>query len=117
MESLAGEVVITDRSNLSVAERLSAYAELTKPRITFLVVLTAAAGFCMGSGAGIDYARLFNMAIRIALLSSGISALNQYLERNLDRLMRRTQERPLPAGKLLPIEAAIFGVSLSAIAT
>src|SRR5258706_254253 len=117
MESIAGQVVIADRSSLSFAAKLSAYAELTKPRITFLVVLTAAAGFCMGSAAGIDYVRLLNMAIGIALLSSGISALNQYLERNLDGLMRRTQERPLPSGKLLPMEAAIFGISLSVIAT
>jgi len=117
MESIAGQVVIADRANLSYAAKLSAYAELTKPRITFLVVLTAAAGFCMGSAAGIDYVRLLNMAIGIAMLSSGISTLNQYLERNLDGLMRRTQERPLPSGKLLPMEAAIFGISLSVIAT
>ena len=109
--------MIADRASLSFAAKLSAYAELTKPRITFLVVLTAAAGFCMGSGAGIDYVRLLNMAVGIALLSSGISTLNQYLERNLDGLMRRTQDRPLPSGKLLPMEAAIFGVSLSVIAT
>lgn len=109
--------MITDRASLSFAAKLSAYAELTKPRITFLVVLTAAAGFCMGSAAGVDYVRLLNMGIGIALLSSGISALNQYLERDLDGLMRRTQERPLPSGKLLPMEAAIFGISLSVIAT
>jgi len=71
----------------------------------------------MGSAGGIDYVRLLNMGIGIALLCSGISALNQYLERDIDGLMRRTQERPLPSGKLLPVEAAIFGVSLSAIAT
>ena len=117
MESIAGHVVITNRASLSFAAKLSAYAELTKPRITFLVVLTAAAGFCMGSAGGIDYVRLLNMGIGIALLCSGISALNQYLERDIDGLMRRTQERPLPSGKLLPVEAAIFGVSLSAIAT
>src|SRR2546422_5861844 len=54
------------------------------------------------------YTTLFRSGI--ALLSSGISTLNQYLERNLDGLMRRTQDRPLPSGKLLPMEAAIFGV-------
>jgi protoheme IX farnesyltransferase len=117
MESLAGQVVITDRASLSLGEKLSAYAELTKPRITFLVVLTAAAGFCMGSASGIDYARLLNTSIGIALLSSGLATLNQYFERDLDRLMRRTQARPLPTGKLLPAEAAVFGILLSAIAT
>ena len=117
MESLAGQVAITDRASLSLADKLSAYAELTKPRITFLVVLTAAAGFCMGSASGIDYARLLNMSIGIALLSSGLATLNQYIERDLDRLMRRTQARPLPTGKLLPAEAALFGILLSAVAT
>jgi len=117
MESLAGQVAITDRASLSLADKLSAYAELTKPRITFLVVLTAAAGFCMGSAAGIDYARLLNMSIGIALLSSGLATLNQYIERDLDRLMRRTQARPLPTGKVLPAEAALFGILLAAVAT
>jgi protoheme IX farnesyltransferase len=116
MESLAGQVVINDRSSLSVADRFAAYAELTKPRITFLVVLTAVAGFCMGSDSGIDYLRLINMSIGIALLSSGLATLNQYIERDLDRLMRRTQARPLPAGKLLPAEALMFGILLSAVA-
>jgi protoheme IX farnesyltransferase len=116
MESLAGQVVITDRASLSFADKLSAYAELTKPRITFLVVLTAAAGFCMGSSSGIDYARSLNMSIGIALLSSGLATLNQYIERDLDRLMRRTQARPLPTGRLLPAEAAVFGILLSVVA-
>jgi len=116
MESLAGQVVITDRASLSFADKLSAYAELTKPRITFLVVLTAAAGFCMGSASGVDYARLLNMSIGIALLSSGLATLNQYIERDLDRLMRRTQARPLPTGRLLPAEAAGFGILLSVVA-
>ena len=114
MESLA-EIVVVEPS-LSTVGKLSAYAELTKPRITSLVVLTAAAGFCMGSAAGIDYLRLLNMSLGIALLSSGIAALNQYLERDLDRLMRRTQARPLPSGKLLPREAALFGIALSSLA-
>ncbi len=115
MESLA-EIIAAEPS-LSAFGKLSAYAELTKPRITSLVVLTAAAGFCMGSAAGIDYLRLLNMSIGIALLSSGIATLNQYLERDLDRLMRRTEARPLPSGKLLPGEAALFGIALSSLAT
>ncbi|HSB11050.1 MAG TPA: heme o synthase [Blastocatellia bacterium] len=116
MESLVQEVVPVAAQSGSAA-RLAAYIELTKPRITFLVVLTAAAGYCMGSASGIDYAGLVNMAVGIALLSSGIGTLNQYLERNSDRLMRRTQARPLPSAKLRPAEAAIFGILLSIVAT
>lgn len=115
MESIAE--IAPGEPSLSVVGKLSAYAELTKPRITSLVVLTAAAGFCMGSRGGIDYLSLLNMALGITLLSSGLSVLNQYLERDLDGLMRRTMARPLPSGKLSPAEAAVFGVSLSVIAT
>jgi protoheme IX farnesyltransferase len=117
MESFAGQIAIADRARLSPYDRISAYAELTKPRITFLVVLTAVAGFCMGSSSGIDYVRLINMSIGIGLLSSGLSTLNQYMERELDKLMKRTQARPLPTGKLLPAQAAVFGILLSVIAT
>jgi protoheme IX farnesyltransferase len=101
---------------LSVRERLLAYLELTKPRITFLIVLTAAAGFCLGARAPFDYLNLTHAMIGIALLSSGIAALNQYMERDLDALMRRTATRPLPAGKLSPLEAFIFGLGVTIIA-
>ena len=115
MESVAK--IVASEPALSATDKLAAYAELTKPRITFLVVLTAAAGFCMGSSAGINYVGLLNMAIGITLLSSGIATLNQYLERELDGLMRRTKARPLPSGKLSPAEAAVFGIALSVAAT
>lgn len=115
MESVAE--IVRSEPRLSVTGKLAAYSELTKPRITFLVTLTAAAGFCMGSPGGVDYVRLLNMCVGIALLCSGISTLNQYMERDLDGLMRRTQARPLPAGRLSPSEAALFGVSLCIIAT
>jgi heme o synthase len=115
MESVAK--IVTSEPGLSMADKVAAYVELTKPRITFLVVLTAAAGFCMGSSAGINYVGLMNMAIGITLLSSGIATLNQYLERELDGLMRRTKARPLPSGKLSPSEAAVFGICLSVAAT
>jgi len=71
----------------------------------------------MGSSSGIDILRLINMSIGIGLLSSGLSTLNQYMERELDRLMKRTRARPLPAGKLRPVEAAAFGIALSVLAT
>ena len=87
---------------LSGRERFAAYLELTKPRITFLIVLTAAAGFALASQARIDYTGMVRAMVGIALLSSGIATINQYMERDLDALMRRTANRPLPSGKLLP---------------
>src|SRR5215213_1152089 len=98
---------------LALKGRLGAYAELTKPRITFLIVLTSAAGFCLGSKGSFDYLQLFNALFGIALLSSGIAALNQYMERGLDARMRRTLARPLPAGKLSAAHALAFGLALT----
>ena len=100
----------------TLRERMAAYVELTKPRITFLIVLTAAAGFCMASHGNLNYVVFSNAMIGIALLSSGIATLNQYMERDLDGLMRRTANRPLPSRRLLPWEALFFGVALTLVA-
>ena len=108
--------VVGRLERLSARERLAAYVELTKPRITFLIVLTSAAGFVLASPQSIDYPALGRAMLGIALLSSGIATLNQYMERDLDALMRRTADRPLPSGKLLPWEALAFGVGLTVLA-
>jgi protoheme IX farnesyltransferase len=113
IELSQGVVSESRGEELTVRERLLAYLELTKPRITFLIVLTAAAGFCLGAESRVDYPALFHAMFGIALLSSGIATLNQYMERDLDRLMRRTEARPLPAGKLAPLEALLFGAGLT----
>jgi heme o synthase len=123
MDSLANQAVrddvLTAEPSLSQtrAGKLTSYLDLTKPRITMLVTATAAAGYCLGSTSGIDYVRFFHTAMGIALLSSGIGALNQYIERDLDRRMRRTEMRPLPAGRLQPRQALRFGLALSVVAT
>jgi heme o synthase len=101
------------RQELTPGARLAAYAELTKPRITFMVVLTALAGFCLASEGGFNYVLFLHTALGLTLLSSGISTLNQFLERESDGLMRRTQNRPLPAGKLSAQAAAWFGGATS----
>jgi heme o synthase len=105
-----------ERVPLSLRERVAAYAELTKPRITFLIVLTAAAGFALATRSSIDYLALGRALLGIGLLSAGIATLNQYVERDLDALMRRTATRPLPAGKLMPWEALAFGAGLTVLA-
>jgi protoheme IX farnesyltransferase len=70
----------------------------------------------MGARGQVDYLRFFHALIGIALLSSGIAALNQFMERDLDRLMRRTAVRPLPEGRLSSAEALLFGAGLTIIA-
>src|ERR1700686_3960491 len=106
-------VVVEAVAPPSAKARVAAYIELTKPRITFLIVLTAAAGFCLGSRGAVNYLTFAHAMVGIALLSSGIAALNQFIERDLDGLMRRTESRPLPSGRLLAFEALWFGVALT----
>ena len=113
---LPSGVAAIERQPMSLRERVSAYFELTKPRITFLIVLTSAAGFALASRGRLDYLSLISSLFGIALLSSGIATLNQYAERDLDGLMRRTATRPLPSGKLAPWEALAFGSALTILA-
>ncbi|MFL6227886.1 MAG: heme o synthase [Pyrinomonadaceae bacterium] len=93
---------------------VSAYLELTKPRITTLVMLTTAAGFFLGTPGAFSFLRFANTMVGVALLCSGVSALNEWMERDLDALMRRTASRPLPTGRLKPRAAFLFGVALTA---
>ena len=75
--------------------------------------MIAAAGFALGSLGPLDYVALLSALFGIGLLSSGIATLNQYAERELDGLMRRTANRPLPAGRLAPWEALAFGAGIT----
>jgi protoheme IX farnesyltransferase len=109
-------VAVVERTPLTFRERIAAYAELTKPRITFLIVATSAAGFALGSPGRLDYLAMLSALLGVALLSSGIATLNQYAERDLDGLMRRTAARPLPSGKLAPWEAFAFGAGITVLA-
>ncbi len=94
-------------------EKLAAFFELTKPRIAFMLVLTAAAGFYLGSDKGFDFVLFFNSIIGITLLAFGVATLNQVIERRTDALMERTAKRPLPTNKISPAEALIFGIILT----
>ncbi len=98
----------THIASVGFAEKLSAYLELTKPRIAIMLVLTAAAGFYLG-GKSFDLLLFVNSMIAITLLAFGVSTLNQYWERESDKLMERTASRPLPSGKITPLEALAFG--------
>lgn len=101
---------------LTLSGKVAAYYDLTKPRITFLVVLSSLAGFALGSPSPINWLLFLHTALGIALLSSGISTLNQYWERDLDALMERTRMRPLPTNRLSAHGALLFGIAISVIA-
>src|SRR5207244_6403925 len=94
--------------------RVADLMALTKPRITMLVLVTTLVGFYMGSRDGTNLLLLFHTILGTALVASGASALNEYLERDLDARMTRTRNRPLPDGRLLPAEALIFSAAISA---
>ena len=85
---------------------------LTKPRITALVLTTCAGGLWLAPGT-IDATTIVMTLVGTALVVSGANALNMYIERDVDRLMARTKNRPLPAGRLSPRAALWFGVALS----
>jgi heme o synthase len=96
---------------LSGFERPWAYVTLTKPDVTFLVVITTVAGFYLGSRGPLDWPLLLHTLGGTLLVAGGTAALNQYIEREMDSVMRRTAARPLPSGMLQPREVLIFGVS------
>jgi heme o synthase len=85
------------------------FADLTKARLTTLVLLTTLVGFYLGWRGPMDYLLMFNALAATALVASGASALNQLLEREYDARMRRTQNRPLPSGRLQPTTVMLFG--------
>jgi protoheme IX farnesyltransferase len=89
------------------------YWELTKPGITRLVVLTAAAGFLLGARGAVDAALLAHALLGTALVAAGTNALNQWWERDADAHMNRTRRRPLPAGQLRPDDALAFATTIS----
>lgn len=104
-------IELTGPKALGLRGRLSAFVELTKPRIAFMLVLSAAAGFYMGSHGSFDVALFVNAMVGIALLAFGVATLNQFVERRSDAYMERTAGRPLPTGKVTPTEALAFGVA------
>jgi len=93
--------------------RAADFLELTKPRITLLVLATTMVGFYLAAPASIPLALLSHTLLGIGLVAGGASALNMWLERRPDSLMRRTAGRPLPSGRLQSGHALSFALVLS----
>jgi protoheme IX farnesyltransferase len=85
------------------------FSDLVKARLTTLVLLTTAVGFYIGWRGAMDFVLLLNTLAATGLVAAGASALNQLLEREYDAKMRRTQDRPLPSGRLQPTTVMLFG--------
>jgi protoheme IX farnesyltransferase len=107
----------TRLSVVSEPSRPALYLELTKPDVSFLVVMTTMAGYALGTVGPFDWLRMAHTVFGTTLIAAGTSALNHYLERDTDALMRRTMSRPLPSGQLDPREVFWFGGSLIALGT
>jgi len=90
--------------------RLHLYVELSKVRIAFFAALSAAACFVLASGS--FSLRCVLVTAGVFSLASGSCALNHYQERDTDRLMPRTWGRPIPSGRLRPVQALVFSLLL-----
>ncbi|MBF0512411.1 MAG: protoheme IX farnesyltransferase [Candidatus Omnitrophica bacterium] len=93
-------------------QKFFGYIELTKPSIMRLVLVATALGFYFGDGGVHHPWILFYTLLGAGLTCAGAAALNHYIERDVDALMNRTKNRPLPSGLIAPDQALIFGVSL-----
>jgi heme o synthase len=96
---------------------LSDYWALTKPEVNFLILITTAVGFYLGSGneaRPLSVISLLNTLLGTLLVASGTGTLNQFIERRFDAQMRRTARRPAAAGRLKPQAVLVFGMVLAA---
>jgi heme o synthase len=96
----------------AIGGRMSAYLSLTKPRLVLMVLVTVAVGYLLGARGGAHPTTLAITLLGTALVAGGAGALNQWIERDRDAMMRRTAGRALPGGRLSNAEALSFGVVL-----
>lgn len=104
---LPAEALVTDRGRVAI------FCELIKARLTLLVLLTTLVGFYLGSGVPVDYPLMLSTVFGTALVAAGAAALNQLLEREHDARMKRTEDRPLPSGRITPNAVLLLGALLS----
>lgn len=97
---------------LPIRKVLADYVSLTKPRITFLVLVTTLAGLWLGARGLPPLELVFFTLLGTGLASASAATLNNFIDRDLDANMERTRGRPLPSGRLRASEALIFGVAL-----
>ena len=91
---------------------MEAYYELTKPSITFMILISTALGYYMGGNGIVNYIHFFYTILGSCLISSGSGALNHFAEADSDKIMRRTNLRPIPAGLISAENAMLFGIAL-----
>lgn len=97
----------------SIQVRISDLFELAKPRIAVLSLITTLAGFYMATKGPLDFVLAANVVVGTALVAAGASAFNHLFERELDAQMERTQDRPLPSGRMTPGQVTVYAVVAS----
>jgi heme o synthase len=110
----AADVIVApiSRDRSQVARDLVA---LSKPRVLVMVLATTLVGYFVALTGPADYVRLGHLLFGTLLAAGGTLALNQYVERDVDARMERTKHRPLPGGRLQPLEALLFAGALTAL--
>src|ERR1051325_10276458 len=93
--------------------RFADFVSMTKPRMNLLVLATTAVGYYMAIDRPTTWIPLIHLLLGTAMTAAAASVINQYIERNHDRLMPRTRNRPLPAGRIAPSEALLLGIFLA----
>jgi protoheme IX farnesyltransferase len=96
----------------SLGTRFMDFRDLTKPRLNAVVVITTLVGYCVVARDSVEWVHLMFTLTGTGLAAAGASVFNQVIERRFDALMQRTADRPLPAGRISPFEACIFGLLL-----
>jgi len=110
--ALSNLFVASNRSS-GLRDRINDFIGLTRPRVLVLVLLTAPPAFAMGHEGWPSFMTMFGVILGAALIGAGSGAINAWWERELDGLMERTQDRPLPSQRLTPTEALLFGIGVS----
>ena len=104
----------SSESAVSLRKRIEDFYELTKPRLSFLSVVTAVIGY-LSANPSREFSVLISLLFGTSLAAGGAAVLNQWLEREADARMVRTRERAIPAGRVNPLHALIYGLSLSVV--
>jgi heme o synthase len=97
-------------------ETLADYVEFTKPRIMVLLLITTLGGMLIAAAGWPSIDLIFWTMVGGGMSAGGASALNHYIDRDIDGLMSRTSSRPLPSGRVAPVQVAIFGITISVLA-
>jgi len=107
-------VSVTTRVVRDMREVVWAYVRLTKPRIVGLLVVTTVPAMILAEGGVPSLGLILATVVGGSIVAGGANAMNMYFDRDIDQLMRRTQDRPVPSGQVEPERAAVFGMILGA---